>query len=131
MTKEMTFNLSRAESADFATDGLRSFFEYRDLGIKDATGGKAQAQVIRARGGHAERAEWHKHVLDFQFFYVLKGWARFEYEGIGEVRVGPGDCVHQPPGIHHREIDHSDDLELIEVTLPGDFETAEVSPADT
>jgi hypothetical protein len=34
-----------------------------------------------------------------------------------------GDSVHQPPGIHHREIEHSDDLELIEITSPADFKT--------
>jgi hypothetical protein len=31
--------------------------------------------------------------------------------------------VHQPPGIRHREIAHSEDLELIEIVLPGEFET--------
>jgi quercetin dioxygenase-like cupin family protein len=56
-------------------------------------------------------------------YYVLKGWATFEYEGIGVITVKPGDCVHQPPGIVHREIEHSDDLELLEVVLPADFKT--------
>jgi hypothetical protein len=32
--------------------------------------------------------------------------------------------VHQLPGIRHREIAHSDDLELIEIVLPGDFTTS-------
>jgi hypothetical protein len=31
--------------------------------------------------------------------------------------------VHQPPGIRHREIAHSEDLEILEIVLPGDFET--------
>ena len=35
----------------------------------------------------------------------------------------PGDCVYQAPRIRHREIAHSDDLELIEITAPADFET--------
>ena len=34
-----------------------------------------------------------------------------------------GDVVYQPPEIHHREIEHSDDLELIEITSPSKFET--------
>jgi hypothetical protein len=29
----------------------------------------------------------------------------------------------QPPGIVHNELDCSDDLELLEITAPGDFET--------
>jgi hypothetical protein len=31
--------------------------------------------------------------------------------------------VLQPPGIRHREVTHSDDLELIEVTSPAEFAT--------
>jgi hypothetical protein len=34
--------------------------------------------------------------------------------------------VHQPPGIKHDEIAHSEDLELIEITLPAEFETVEI-----
>ena len=37
-----------------------------------------------------------------------------------------GSCVHQPPGIRHAELGHSDDLELIEITLPAEFATEEV-----
>ncbi len=58
--------------------------------------------------------------------YVTKGWVRFEYEGVGEVLLEPGDCVHQPPGIVHREVEHSDDLELIEITLPAEIDSQEV-----
>ena len=46
-----------------------------------------------------------------------------EYEDVGEVMLKPGDCVYQAPRIRHREIAHSDDLELIEITAPADFET--------
>jgi hypothetical protein len=31
--------------------------------------------------------------------------------------------VLQPPGIEHRELRHSDDLELIEITSPAEFST--------
>ena len=48
---------------------------------------------------------------------------RFEYEGIGEVLLRPGSCVHQPTGIQHREIEHSDDLEMLEITSPAEFKT--------
>ena len=51
---------------------------------------------------------------------------RFEYEDIGEVELRPGDCVHQPPRVRHREVAHSDDLELIEITGPAEFATAAV-----
>jgi len=42
------------------------------------------------------------------------------------VRLEAGSCVHQPPRIRHREIGHSADLELLEIVMPGDFETVQV-----
>jgi len=105
------------------TGGLRAFFEYRNLGVDDATQGKYSANVIRAvPGRHAEPA-WHIHHLDFQMIYILQGWVTFEYEGQGEVTFRPGSAALQPSGIRHREIRHSDDLELIEITAPAEFKT--------
>ena len=57
---------------------------------------------------------------------MLKGWIEFEYEGQGVVRLEAGSCVHQPPGIRHRELAHSHDVELLEVVLPADFDTVTV-----
>jgi quercetin dioxygenase-like cupin family protein len=121
------FSASHAKDAVFRDGGLRSCFEYRDLGIADATGGRAMAHVIRAKPGAHGGFGWHKHKLDFQIYYVLKGWVRFDYEGVGEVLAEAGSCVHQPPGIAHAELAHSDDLELIEITLPAEFETIETA----
>ena len=120
----MKFSVSHAATSEFRPDGLRPYFEYRDLGVKDATDGAAVMHVIRARGGHQAGGEWHRHSVQLQLVYVLKGWVRFEYEGQGEVLLQAGSCVHQLPGIRHREIAHSDDLELIEIVLPADFQTS-------
>jgi len=106
--------------------GLRAFFEYRDLGVNDATQGKYSANVIRAVPGRRAEPTWHIHNLDFQMIYILKGWVTFEYEGQGEVTFRPGSAALQPPRIRHREIQHSDDLELIEITSPAAFETESV-----
>jgi len=119
----MQFSISHADPSSFNPDGLRTYFEYRDLGIKDATGGQAVMHVIRAREGTNATGQWHYHNLQLQIVYVLKGWAIFEYEGHGEHKLVAGTCVHQPPGIRHREIAHSDDLELLEIVLPAEFET--------
>lgn len=110
----------------FQPDGLRPFFEYRPLGLKELTQGKVGAHVIRARPGMHADAPRHTHALDFQFVYVLKGWAIFEYEGYGEHRLVEGSTVYQPPGIKHKEIAHSDDFEVLEITMPADFETSTV-----
>ena len=119
------FVVTHARDAHFE-GGLRGFFEYRDLAMKNATDGRIQAHVIRAKPGHAPAGGWHYHVLDFQMVYVLEGWVRFEYEGVGEVLLEPGSCVHQPPGILHREMEHSEDLVLLEITAPAQFETVAV-----
>lgn len=117
------FRVSRAADSKFEPRGLRSYFEYRDLGIRRATGGKVVAHVIRARPGKAPHGEWHLHECEVQFVYVLKGWIEFEYEGIGRVRMTAGTCFYQPPRIRHREIAHSRDVHMIEVVAPADFKT--------
>lgn len=120
------FVASHAKDAVFER-GLRAFFEYRDLGIREATEGRVVAHVIRAAAGTEFSGQPHLHETTFQLVYVLKGWVEFEYEGQGVVRLEPGSCVHQPPGIRHREIGHSPDLELLEIVMPGEFRTVEVA----
>ncbi len=121
--KGQALTISQPDQSAFEAQGLRAFFEYRDLGIKDATRGKFGAHVIRAVPGTKSEPQWHIHDLDFQMVYVLQGWVVFEYEGEGERTLRAGSCVLQPPGIRHREVRHSDDLELIEIISPAEFET--------
>lgn len=107
--------------------GLRQFFAYRDLGIADASHGGFGAHVIRPVPGEHPVPEWHTHALAFQMVYVLRGWVEFEYADVGRVRLVPGSSVYQPPGVAHREVAHSDDLEMLEVTSPATFETRVVA----
>jgi mannose-6-phosphate isomerase-like protein (cupin superfamily) len=58
--------------------------------------------------------------------YILRGWITFEYEGEGEVTLRSGSAALQPPGMRHHEIRHSNDLELIEINSPAEFETQTV-----
>ena len=60
----------------------------------------------------------------------LKGWIEFEYEGQGRIRLEAGSCVHQPPEIRHREVGHSEDIEMLEIVLPANFTTEEVASVD-
>lgn len=91
------FTVAHADKGEFVGQGLRAFFEYRDLGIKEATGGKYTAHVIRAVPGRHSEGQWHTHDLDFQMVYVTKGWVVFEYEDNGEHMLREGSCVLQPP----------------------------------
>ena len=45
------FSVSHLEGSEFRSDGLRPFFEYRDLGIRAATNDGVVAHVIRAVPG--------------------------------------------------------------------------------
>ena len=124
---QQLFSANLAKDAVYKT-GLRSFMEYRDLGVEGATHGQFRAHVIRikreAAGAHAlHTTGLHRHLCDFQMFYVLKGWIKFVYEGRGEFTFHPGDCVVQPPGIVHNELDCSDDVEVLEVYSPAVHKT--------
>lgn len=125
--KNQAFTIAHADDGKFVGQGLRAFFEYRDLGIKGATQGKFGAHVIRAVPGEESPGAWHSHDLDFQMVYVTRGWVVFEYEGQGEHVMRAGSSVLQPPGIKHREVRHSDDMELIEITSPAEFDTQDES----
>jgi mannose-6-phosphate isomerase-like protein (cupin superfamily) len=123
------FSASLAKDAVYKT-GLRSFMEYRDLGVDAATHGQFRAHVIRikkdAETHDLHTTGLHAHKCDFQMFYVLNGWIKFVYEGRGEHTFQKGDCVLQPAGIVHNELDCSDDLEVLEIYSPAVHETVVV-----
>lgn len=123
MATPQTFTVSHADDRPFRGEGLRAFFEYADLRIAAATGGAYGAHVIRAVPGEESPGAWHSHALDFQMVHVTRGWVEFEYEGHGRHMLREGSCVLQPPGIRHREVRHSDDMELVEITAPAEFAT--------
>ncbi|NQW00282.1 MAG: cupin domain-containing protein [Rhodospirillales bacterium] len=118
------FSMQTAEQGDFAVQGLRTYLSYRDLGIVDATGGAILAHIIRAEGGaYAGSGEWHFHVLNDQFVYVLQGWAEVQFEGEKPIRVDAGTCFYQPSEIRHAFLACSADFQALEVCLPAEFET--------
>ena len=114
---------AHAKDAHWAKGGLRSYFAYRDLGIKDATEGKVLAHVIRPDQPCEGPMGYHSHILDFQLVYMLKGWARVYLEDIGEIRVEEGDAWYQAPGVKHEVLEYSEDWEVLEITMPADFPT--------
>ena len=127
MTMQPTRTTVRHDDPGAFDAGLRQFFAYRDLGVAGASAGGFGAHVIRAVPGEHPDPRWHTHALDFQMVYVLRGWVEFEYADIGRVRMTAGSSVYQTPGVAHREVEHSDDLEMLEVTSPAQFETQVVA----
>src|SRR5262245_1258301 len=73
------FTISHLDERDFKTAGLRDYSAYRDLGIAEATGGLAEAHVIRMTAPfRPELSVRHHHNVQFQMVYCLKGWFQTE-----------------------------------------------------
>lgn len=123
------FTVSHLDERDFRTGGLRDYSAYRDLGIAAATGGLAQAHVIRMTAPfRPELSERHHHDVQLQMVYCLKGWFQSDFEGVGVQRLEAGSCWLQPPGIRHTVVGWSDDCELLEIIVPAQHDTV-VDPA--
>lgn len=122
------FVVSRLRPEDFKTDGLRSYAQYRDLGIKDATNGMAVAHVIRFIGACDPNvvSKEHLHEAEFQMIYVLKGSMVSSFEGQGTHTMKAGDAWLQPHGIKHKVLDYSSDCEVLEIVMPANFKTVEL-----
>ncbi len=122
------FVAHRYSEQGYKTDGLRTYAKYRDLGIRDATGGMAIAHVIRFLPPCDPEvvSKNHFHDVDFQMIYVLKGWIETEIGGHGAHIMKAGDAWLQPPRIKHKVLGYSDDCEVLEIVLPADFKTVEL-----
>lgn len=103
--------------------GRREFFQYRDLLVAQATGGRLRAQVMSASRGMSQPTGWHYHVCEAQFVYGLKGWVDLEFEDGRKIRLQAGESLLIPGGMKHNEIATSEEFELLEVTLPGEMGT--------
>jgi mannose-6-phosphate isomerase-like protein (cupin superfamily) len=122
--------LSLADLSDtaFTRDGPRADVEYRDLGLAKATQGRIGAKHIRAITSFEKETGWHWHDMTGHFVFVLKGWIKFRFAGVDqEVTVRTGSCLAQPAGVAHNVVGRSDDLELIEINMPAEFATVDLS----
>ncbi len=97
----MKLAVTSAKAPDFVK-GRRDFFKYRDLGVTKACEG--------------------------QFVYTLKGWVELEFEDGTSCRLEAGDSVFIPGGLRHNEMRTSDNLEILEVSVPADMGTVSVDP---
>jgi mannose-6-phosphate isomerase-like protein (cupin superfamily) len=122
------FGLLPFDEADFTRDGPRADSEYRDLGLRDASGGRIGARHIRAVRPFTEETGWHWHDMTGHFVYVLKGSISFRFEGVPDlVTVHANGCLCQPAGVPHNVVARSDDLELIEINMPAQFGTFDLA----
>lgn len=119
--------ISHYNNADFES-GLRSYAQYRDLGIVEASNGMVRAHVLRFTEPCDPKvvSKLHFHDTEFQMVYVLKGWVKTKLGHHEEITMREGSSWTQPPKIKHVINDYSDDCELLEIILPADFDTVEV-----
>lgn len=94
-------------------------FTSRDTTIAAHTQNVAGVQVVRADG----TADWSRHDADILFTFVMEGSMTLHGEDKEPYRLEPGDAFVIPPGMATKYADPSHDLELLEVSLPGVFET--------
>ncbi|RBW57386.1 cupin domain-containing protein [Ruegeria sp. A3M17] len=91
-----------------------------DTTIAENTKGVAGVQVVRKGQGEPV---WATHDTDIHFTFVMTGEVTLEGEGRDPYRLEQGDAFVIPPGMRTKLSEPSDDVELLEVTLPGVFNT--------
>ena len=97
-----------------------SQFEARDTTISKNTQNIAGVKVARYKGGEDS---WTSHDSDILFNFVMNGKMILEGEGKTSSELAPGDAFVIPPSMKTRYTSCTNDLELLEVSLPGEFKT--------
>ena len=95
-------------------------FVCRDTTICENTKGVASVQVVKPSDG---KTVWSNHEGDILFNYIMSGGLTLEGEGVESQILGKGDAFVIPPGMRVKYSDAKQDLELIEVSVPGEFKT--------
>ena len=108
-------------------EGIRHYFAYRDLKARESSGGKIHIQTFKAVEIMPGGTGWHKHTNMCQFFYVLDGSAGFSVPG-EDSTIGAGDAVCMPRGRPHNVPSYSDRYQVLEMCIPGEFDTIPVDP---
>ncbi len=109
----------KAEEAEWRAFRVPGF-QSRDTTIAAHTGDVAGVHVVRAE---QSESVWTRHDSDILFTFVMEGRMVLEGEGREPFALEAGDAFVIPPGMRVRYSDASEDLELLEVSLPGAFET--------
>ncbi len=107
---------AKADWTPFRVPGLIA----RDTTINNNTKGVASVQVVRRGQGDVP---WASHDTDILFGFVMEGGVTLQGDGQEPTVLEPGDAFAIPPGMNTRFADPSDNFELLEVSLPGEFAT--------
>ncbi|WP_204113789.1 cupin domain-containing protein [Shimia biformata] len=108
-----------ADGAAWSDHALAGFIA-RDTTIAANTKDVAGVKVLKRGAGDTG---WAWHDADIHFTFVMSGTMTLHGDGRDPFPLEPGDAFVIPPGMKTRYADPSDDIELLEVTLPGRFTT--------
>ncbi len=99
-------------------------FMQKDTTISLNTNGVAGVKVVKSNlKSNVKSTQKSSHLGDILFNFVMEGSMTLEGEGRESFVLTPGDAFVVPPGLVTQYKNISKDLELLEVSLPGKFET--------
>ena len=107
---------------NFRINGLIS----RDTSISKNTNNVAGVHIVKPT---CRKTRWTRHGADILFNFVLEGSMILENEETKAFKLKPGDAFVIPPDMTTRYLSMSNNLELLEVSLPGNFKTL-TKPSD-
>ena len=113
------FVYNQAAKAEWEGFRLPGFIA-RDTTISANTKGVAGVKVVRRGEGETQ---WARHEADIHFTFVMEGEMTLMGEGKDPWRLSAGDAFVIPPGMMTQYAEPTEDIELLEVTLPGEFAT--------
>ena len=97
-------------------------FDYRDTGINEATNGVASVHIARS-SSHHQTSFSTSHDSDILFSFVMEGEMELSAKGYETKQLQKGDAFVIPPNLPYLINRPSADLELLEVSLSGNFKT--------
>ncbi|MEP1095551.1 MAG: cupin domain-containing protein [Cyclobacteriaceae bacterium] len=97
-------------------------FEYRDTGINQSTNGVAGVHVARVLNPDYQGATI-SNKADILFTFVMKGSFKLVVNDQSTNHISVGDAYVIPPDLKYQMQNCSSDLELLQVSLPGDSKT--------
>ncbi|MEE2774861.1 MAG: cupin domain-containing protein [Pseudomonadota bacterium] len=117
--KGQRFVHHKASEAEWESSRMPGFIS-RNTSIAKNTQNYAGVEILRSNGTPTKES-WHS--SDILFTFVMEGTMILEGEGKRAFKLSPGDAFVIPPNLKTTYSDPSEDLELLEVSLPGTFET--------
>jgi len=97
-------------------------FRFRESGIHSATQGDASVHVAKPIQA-MQKTPILSHTTDILFNFILAGIMQLDAEGQETQYLTEGDAFVIPPNMKYQFTHISKDVELLEVALPGSFET--------